>query len=307
MAGATSWWAWSSLVDRKLQYLREKSDSVHEVTELLRNQNQTLEQKLELQTERTEFLEQKLDELTARFERQSDKAMLDSDAVSMDASSYSSSVCTSMHTPLGALPLVPLDPDPKAPSNGMSQTSEMAVAFVFRASSSECIVSRRADCIRQCVHTGAFTAVATREDFHSSWKIDITTPDGAGSCRFISRLQAMNIPISNHWNKGSGTLDNGTLDKKFCDLAGKGFPFTLSWHQGGKTNAYACTSIICNHCLAKLVVDHPGLPAKAGQLQDSNLVKKVNEQVVQFLFTEQEIEEQELLDRIVCTAERHFP
>ena len=112
----------------------------------------------------------------------------------------------------------------------------------------------------------------------------------------------MNVPIANHGNRNEYTLYN-----KLCGLARSGKTFALDWHQGGKYNANACTSIICNHCHAKLLIDHPGLPSKGGDLADADLINNVNEQLVQFLFTEQEIREQRLLNRYVCTIERHWP
>ena len=55
------------------------------------------------------------------------------------------------------------------------------------------------------------------------------------------------------------------------------------------------------------MIPHPGLPSKGGARADDSLIKRVNEQIVQFLFTDQEIEEQGLMDRVVCTIERHSP
>ena len=152
-------------------------------------------------------------------------------------------------------------------------------------------------------HTRAFSTWATEVDFQSTARAATTTRDGSGSAAWINRLQGMNIPIANH-----GNMVKWTLSDKLCSLAQQGRTFTLDWHQSGKYNYNACTSIICNCCRAKLVIWHPGLPSKGFEKADANLITDVNEQLVHFLFTEEEIAEHNLLEpKIFCTVERHWP
>ena len=155
-------------------------------------------------------------------------------------------------------------------------------------------------CIKECVHTGAFPELATQVDFQG-WNTKTTTPDGNALWQWISRLQGMNIPIAL-----LGTSSYGLLYDRLCTLAQQGKTFTLDSHQNGKYNTFACTSIICNECMAKLVIRHPGLPAKGGKKADADLITEVNQQLVHFLFTQEEIEEHNLLADSVCTIERHF-
>ena len=157
------------------------------------------------------------------------------------------------------------------------------------------------DCIKEHVHTEAFPELATQVDFQG-WTTKATTPDGNRCWQWISRLQSMNIPIAL-----LGTSGYGLLYDRLCTLAQQGRTFTLDSHQGGKYNTFGCTSIICNDCMAKLVISHPGLPAKGGNKSDANLITEVNEQIVHFFFTQEEIDERNLLADSVCTVERHFP
>ena len=106
----------------------------------------------------------------------------------------------------------------------------------------------------------------------------------------------MNISIAN-----LGTV----LEERFQALAAQDAEFLLDWHQGGKYNTYACTSIICKRCGAKLIISHPKLPSRQGKLADPEQLEEVNRQIVQFLFTDHAIRDGDLLQVRVCTLERH--
>ena len=157
-------------------------------------------------------------------------------------------------------------------------------------------------CIQEHVHTRAFSELATQVDFQG-WTAKPTDPDG-NHWHWISRLQGMNIPIA---LLPIGTSGYGLLYDRLCSLAQRGRTFTLDSHNGsGKYNPYACTSIICNDCQAKLVISHPGLPAKGNNKSDADLITKVNKQIVHFFFTQEEIDQYNLLAEAVCTVERNF-
>ena len=126
-------------------------------------------------------------------------------------------------------------------------------------------------------HTDAFTSLATEEDFESIRATTNTAEDDSGVDKFISRLQCMNIPIANH-----GTFLDYTLWQKFEELQRQGRTFLLDWHQGGKTNVFACTKMICACCHAKLLIKHPGLPSKGGAIANPELIEKLNEELVFF-------------------------
>lgn len=155
-------------------------------------------------------------------------------------------------------------------------------------------------CFEEHVHTQDFSEFATQVDFRG-WTAKTTTPDGNSCWPWIHRLRSMNIPIA---LLGSGY---GLLYDRLCSLAQQGRTFTLDSHNGsGRYNPYACTSIICNDCLAKLVISHPGLPAKGDTKSDADLITKVNKQIVHFFFTQEEIDQDNLLAEAVCTVERNF-
>ena len=163
------------------------------------------------------------------------------------------------------------------------------------------------DCLGRHVHTRAFTQWATDVDFQGSKRASFTTGDGEGSSAWIARLASMNVSIANLWDG----KDNWTLSDKLERLVrDHGRTFLLDSHNGcGKYNYNACTSMICNHCGAKLVIPHPGLPSKGGAKADANVITNVNEKLVNFLWTEKAIAEHKpnLLGNVVCTIERHFP
>ena len=106
----------------------------------------------------------------------------------------------------------------------------------------------------------------------------------------------MNISIAN-----VGTV----LEERFQALAAQDAEFLLDWHQGGKRNANACTSIVCRRCRAKLMIKHPNLPSKKGELAVPEQLEEVNRQIVQFLFTNQAIRDGGLLHVRACTIEQH--
>ena len=160
-----------------------------------------------------------------------------------------------------------------------------------------------ASCIALGVHTEAFEEWATGVDLHGTGKDWKTTQDGEGQAPWLAWLQSMNIPIANHATGPS----EWTLSDKLCSAAKQKRTFTLDRHKSGKYNSNGCTSIICNHCLAKLVIHHSGLPAKGGQKADARLIETVNARLTQFLFTRKEIARKGLLDRTACTIERHYP
>ena len=54
------------------------------------------------------------------------------------------------------------------------------------------------------------------------------------------------------------------------------------------------------------MISHPGLPAKGNNKSDADLITKVNEQIVHFFFTQEEIVQYNLLAEAVCTVERNF-
>ena len=162
-------------------------------------------------------------------------------------------------------------------------------------------------CIDQGVHTALFTERATPADFLAGAQHARETDiDGEASHGWLQRLESMNIPIANHAYKvGEWTLHDKL--RSVAQLHNK--TFTLDYHNGrsSRTNPYACTSIICNYCNAKLVVKHPHLPAKGGKTADDNTIRTVNAKLVQFLFTGDDIRKLKLLEPIRCTVERFFP
>jgi hypothetical protein len=159
--------------------------------------------------------------------------------------------------------------------------------------------SRTSRCVDAGIHTWEFEGqYATPEDFPVRNGGVSSVGDVSGAVwRMTSRLQGMNIPIANN---------DYILVQRFETLAKKGSTFTCDWHQGGSCNYNACTSLICNACRGKLVIKHPGLPSKKNTLADPEQLKAVNSQLVCFLFNGQEIEKDDLLERRVCTLERHF-
>ena len=70
---------------------------------------------------------------------------------------------------------------------------------------------------------------------------------------FVSRLQGMNISIANFPNASGQDI----LSERLAEKARDSCAFILDWHQGGKHNPYACTSMICRRCRARLLVQHP--------------------------------------------------
>jgi hypothetical protein len=159
--------------------------------------------------------------------------------------------------------------------------------------------SRTSRCVDAGIHTWEFEGqYATPEDFPVRNGGVSSVGDVSGAFwRMTSRLQGMNIPIANN---------DYILPQRFETLAKKGSTFTCDWHQGGSCNYNACTTLICNACRGKLVIKHPGLPSKKNTLADPEQLKAVNSQLVCFLFNGQEIEKDDLLERRVCTLERHF-
>jgi len=156
-------------------------------------------------------------------------------------------------------------------------------------------------CIALGVHAAAFTGWAIEEDFHGKrhdWK---TTEDGKGHGPFIAWLQSMSVHIANHTTEHN----KWTLADKLSREAHRGMFFTRDRHKGGKSNPNACTSIICDHCGAKLYIGHSGLPAKGGKKADSRVIQGVSHQIVDSLFTATQIVEDRLKERTACTVERH--
>ena len=90
------------------------------------------------------------------------------------------------------------------------------------------------------------------------------------------------------------------LSEHFSKLARKGWTFTLDWHQGGKYNSQASTTIVCNACGARLMIAHSGLPAKGNAVADEALIANVNSSLVRFLFDEQAIEDGQLFQKRLC-------
>ena len=67
---------------------------------------------------------------------------------------------------------------------------------------------------------------------------------------FVSRLQGMNISIANFPNASGQDI----LSERLAEKARDSCAFILDWHLSGKHNPYACTSIICRRCRARLLV-----------------------------------------------------
>ena len=60
-------------------------------------------------------------------------------------------------------------------------------------------------------------------------------------------------------------------------------------------------------CDAIINIQHPGLLAKGGAKADPQLIAKVNDAIVNFLFSEEYIERKKLRAKRVCTVERFWP
>ena len=155
-------------------------------------------------------------------------------------------------------------------------------------------------CIARGVHTAAFKEWATVVDFHGNG--NDSTEDGEGQGPWLSWLQSMNIPIANH----KTGPEEWTLANKLIGEAKRGNILLVDRHKGGKTNCHACTSVICHECGGKLVIAHPGLPAKGGRKADFRAIESVNNQLVRLFFSKQEIDRDGLEGRAFCTIERHY-
>ena len=128
-------------------------------------------------------------------------------------------------------------------------------------------------------HTDRYTHIATQEDFlHLSSNSEISSAEDYECYKWASRLRSMNIPIS----LLPAEKTNCVIDIMLVDRARKGIFFSLDWHQGGKYNSYAYTSVICRNCSAKLVIQHPGLPAKQNELANPETIARTNEMLVRF-------------------------
>ena len=160
-------------------------------------------------------------------------------------------------------------------------------------------------CLELGVHTAAFDGWATAEDFlgkRNHWK---NNADGSGHAPWIHFLAGMNIGIANLTVETSNGGITWPLDAKLISEAERECFFELDKHTGsGKYNWYACTSMICLRCKAKKVIQHRGLPEKKGYPAPASLIQFVNEEIVKFFFTNEEISRHNLLSRTFCTVER---
>ena len=107
-------------------------------------------------------------------------------------------------------------------------------------------------------------------------------------------------------NVSIGLRKDHVLWTRFQKLAQREKFFMLEWHNGGKSGTWAATSMRCLQCDAIINIGHPGLPAKQGAKQDPQLIAKVNDAIVNFLFSEEYIEKKDLRARRVCTVERFY-
>ena len=308
-----SWAAWGEEVDHKIEWLRRQVGCSAWKDEPLRAHCAALEVRCLALEQRCEALE--LDAIAAA------RGFGAEGEVASAPSEMASAPCRAGATP-------PRASVPSAPSPGPPQ--EIAVrgrAFQCRGhvvplpvSEPHHVLARRAikkqapslfamqsfeECLRQDFHTDAFEEWGDEVD-QTPAHGGQTTEDGEGPVTgFCSRLQGMNIPLA---LKSLNTNPWGLLADTFVEKAKRGNKFILDWHQSGTYNRSACTSVICMCCGAKLVIHHPGMPAKGnGTRQDPAMQSYVDFHLSHFLFREENILSQDLLHRgEVCTVERHF-
>ena len=124
--------------------------------------------------------------------------------------------------------------------------------------------------------------------------------------RLLQRLASLNTPLGNLNVRGRNPLQDQLVQARRL-----GFLFTFDWHHGGKTNANACTTILCQHCGARATASHPYHPVKLASspdgLADPEVLDTANAVLVRFLFDEERIEAEQLLRIVRCTVERHQP
>ena len=160
--------------------------------------------------------------------------------------------------------------------------------------------ARSQECRDSKVHTGWFDDYAREVDKGSAYNGGPTSDaDQDFAWKFVCRLGSMNVNI--------GERDDDVLYTRFEKLAKRKKFFMLDWHNGGKSGAWAATSLRCMQCDAIINIQHPGLPAKGGAKAKPLLIAKVNDKIVNFMFSEEYIEKKNLRAKRVCTVERFYP